>query len=92
ESKMEPKQCMKCRKWGHFAVECLEERDRCGNCGEDHLTKDCPDKDKRFCVSCKSNGHASWDRGCPEFKHWVDRMDENHPENVLMYFPTAKDW
>ena len=46
--KMEPKQCMKCRKWGHFTAECLEEKDACGNCGEDHHTKDCPDKDRRY--------------------------------------------
>ena len=35
--KVEPKQCMKCRKWGHFANECLVERDSCGNCVEDHM-------------------------------------------------------
>ena len=90
--KMEPKQCMKCRKWGHFAAECLEEKDACGNCGEDHHTKDCPDKDRRYCVSCKNDTHASWDRNCPEFKCRVERMDENHPENALIYFPTDEDW
>ena len=90
--KTEPKQCMKCRKWGHFAAECLEEKDACGNCGEDHHTKDCPDKDRRYCVSCKNDTHASWDRNCPEFKRRVERMDENHPENALIYFPTDEDW
>ena len=90
--KIEPKQCMKCRKWGHFAAECLEEKDVCGNCGEDHQTKDCLDKNRRYCVSCKDTAHASWDRGCPEFKWRVEKMDENHLENVLMYFPTDEDW
>ena len=90
--KIEPKQCMKCRKWGHFAAECLEDKDVCGNCGEDHQTKDCLDKDRRYCVSCKDITHASWDRGCPEFKRRVEKMDENHPENALMYFPTDEDW
>lgn len=90
--KTEPKQCMKCRKWGHFAAECLEEKDACGNCGEDHHTKECPDKDRRYCVSCKNDSHASWDRGCPEFLRRVEKMDENHPENALMYFPTDEDW
>jgi hypothetical protein len=90
--KTEPKQCMKCRKWGHFAADCLEEKDACGNCGENHHTKNCPDKSKRYCVSCKNDTHASWDRGCPEFKRRVDRMDENHPENALTYFPTDEDW
>ena len=90
--KQEPKQCMKCRKWGHFAADCLAEKDVCGNCGEDHRTKDCPDKDKRYCASCKVETHASWDRECPEFQRRVDRMDENHPENALAYFPTEEDW
>ena len=90
--KTEPKQCMKCRKWGHFAADCLEEKDACGNCGEDHHTKECPDKNRRYCISCKDDTHASWDRNCPEFKRRVEKMDENHPENALMYFPTEEDW
>ena len=90
--KQEPKQCMKCRKWGHFAADCLAEKDVCGNCGEDHRTKDCTDKDKRYCASCKVEMHASWDRECPEFQRRVDRMDENHPENALAYFPMEEDW
>ena len=90
--KQEPKQCMKCRKWGHFAADCLADKDICGNCGEDHRTKDCPDKDRRYCASCKNDTHVSWDRECPEFQRRVDRMDKNHPENVLAYFPTEEDW
>ena len=86
------KQCMKCRKWGHFTNECLAEKDYYGNCGEDHLTKDCPDKDRHYCVLCKNNLHMSWDRECPEFLRRVDRMDEDHPENALTYFPTEEDW
>ena len=90
--KTEPKQCMKCRKWGHFAAECLEAKDACGNCAEDHHTKNCPDKNRRYCVSCQNDTHASWDRNCPEFKRRVERMDENHPENALTYFPTDQEW
>jgi hypothetical protein len=70
--KTEPKQCMKCRKWGHFAAECLEDKDACGNCAEDHHTKDCPDKDRRYCVSCQNKTHMSWDRNCLEFRHRVE--------------------
>jgi cellular nucleic acid-binding protein len=90
--KTEPKQCMKCRKWGHFAADCLEDKDACGNCGENHHTKECPDSSRRYCVSCKNNTHASWDCGCPEFIRRVEQMDENHPENALTYFPTEEDW
>ena len=89
--KTEPKQCMKCRKWGHFAADCLEEKDACGNCREDHHTKECPDKERRYCVSCKNNSHASWDRSCLEFLRCIEKMDENHPKNALMYFLLHSD-
>ena len=74
--KTESKQCMKCRKWGHFAAECLEVKDACGNCAEDHHMKNCPDKNRRYCVSCQNDTHASWDRNCLEFKCRVECMDE----------------
>jgi hypothetical protein len=88
--KTEPKQCMKCRKWGHFVAECLEEKDACGNCAEGHHTKDCPDKNRRYRVSCQNDTHMSWDRSCPEFKCRVEQMDESHPENALTYFPNRR--
>ena len=90
--KVELKQCMKCRKWGHFANECLTEKDTCGNCGEDHMMKECTDPGRRYCIFCRNDSHASWDRECPEFKRGVERMDEGHPENALTYFPTSEDW
>ena len=76
----------------HFTMECLVEKNICSNCGDDHMTKDCPDKNRRYCASCKNDSHVSWDRECPEFKHRVDKMDDIHPKNVLIYFPTDEDW
>ncbi len=32
KAKIEPKQCLKCRRWGHYAADCMEDRDMCGNC------------------------------------------------------------
>jgi prefoldin subunit 5 len=90
--KHEPMQCMKCRKWGHFAHACTAETDTCGTCGGEHRTSDCNNRAKTFCVSCKSNEHASWDRGCPEFRRRCAQYDENYPENSLPYFPTDEDW
>ena len=90
--KCEPKQCMKCRKWGHFAAECQAKTDTCGTCGENHVTKDCADKGKRYCVACKATDHTSWDRSCPEFQRKIAQFDEIHPENALMYFPTKESW
>ena len=90
--KHEPMQCMKCRKWGHFAGSCIAPKDTCGTCGGEHRTNDCTCRDKLACVSCKSSEHASWDRDCPEFRRRCDQFDENYPENNLPYFPTAEDW
>ena len=90
--KYEPKQCMKCRKWGHFASECHANADTCGTCGENHTTRDCNGSDKRFCVACKATDHASWDRACPEFQRKSAQFDEMHPENALTYFPTDESW
>jgi hypothetical protein len=65
--KFEPKQCMKCCKWGHYVAECRAEKDACGTCGGQHKTNECKSENKRYCVSCRSDTHASWDRNCPEF-------------------------
>ena len=61
-------------------------------CGEEHRTSNCDNKEKTYCVSCKSNTHASWDRECPEFRKRCDQFDENYPENNLPYFPSEESW
>ncbi|GFT56027.1 hypothetical protein TNCV_3117131 [Trichonephila clavipes] len=42
----------------------------CLKCGEEHLTKDCPIKQRletKFCINCQVYGHmANW-HGCPCF-------------------------
>ena len=49
--KYKHKQCMKCRKWGHFVAECHAEADTCGTCSENDFTKDHTDSEKRYCVA-----------------------------------------
>ena len=90
--KHEPMQCMKCRRWGHFAHACLASVDTCGTCREEHRTSECDSKEKTYCVSCKSNTHSSWDRTCPEFRRRCKQYDENYPENSLPYFPSEESW
>ena len=90
--KYEPKQCMKCRKWGHFAANCHALTDTCGSCGDQHMTKDCKTNNKRYCVSCRSDSHASWDRNCPQFLRKCDEYSGFHPENNLLYFLTEEEW
>jgi len=36
KQKAEPVQCMKCRKWGHFASDCQADKDTCGTCRDSH--------------------------------------------------------
>lgn len=88
----QPTQCMRCRYWGHLAYQCLNAKEACGGCGEEHSTSNCNNPQKRYCVSCKSSTHASWDRNCPEFIRRRDSMNEKYPENNLPFFPTDEEW
>jgi hypothetical protein len=90
--KYEPKQCMKCHKWGHYAVECRAQTDMCSTCRGQHKTNKCKADNKKYCVSCRLDTHMSWDRNCLEFLHKCDEYSSYHPENNLIYFPTDKDW
>jgi hypothetical protein len=90
--KHKPMQCMKCRHWGHFAYMCTVTVDTCGTCRGEHRSNKCANKEKTYCISCKSDVHASWDRDFLEF-HWrCEQYDENYPENNLPYFPTEETW
>ena len=90
--KQEPTQCMKCRRWGHYATDCTAQKDVCGTCGGEHRSSDCKETKKRYCISCKSGSHASWDRNCPEFVKRCAWYDEKHPDNTLKFFPTEDTW
>ena len=90
--KREPTRCLKCQGWNHFAKECPEEADKCGNCAKSHRTNDCPNPMERCCVSCRSNDHASWSRECPTFIRKLSDFNERNPENALQYIPTADPW
>ncbi len=83
---------MKCCKWGHFTVDCHAQHDTCSTCGGKHRSKDCTAENKRYCVSCKSDSHASCARECPEFLRKCKEYNGYHPENKLIYFPTDEDW
>ena len=92
KQKLEPTQCMKCRRWGHFAAQCQEVDDTCGTCGGKHRTNTCDNREKLHCVSCGDNSHASWDRACPEFTKRCAILDERNPLNSMPFFPTDQDW
>ena len=83
---------MKCRHWRHFANDCNVATNTCSMCGGEHRTNECSNRERAFCVSCKSNEHPSWDRDCPEFHRRCEQYDENYLENNLLYFPMGEDW
>ncbi|GFU85206.1 putative RNA-directed DNA polymerase from transposon X-element [Trichonephila clavipes] len=62
-------QCFSCNNFHHNAENCFL-KSRCLKCGEEHLTKDCPIKQRletKFCINCQVYGHmANW-YGCPCF-------------------------
>ena len=78
-------QCMKCRRWGHFATECQTKGEKCGTCGGAHHTNTCSVKGKLYCISCDDNSHASWDRNCPEFMRRCAIYNDCNPENGMPY-------
>ncbi|GFT37071.1 nucleic-acid-binding protein from transposon X-element [Trichonephila clavipes] len=62
-------QCFSCNNFHHNADNCYL-KPRSLKCGEEHLTKDCPIKQRletKFCINCQVYGHmANW-YGCPCF-------------------------
>ncbi|GFS92078.1 nucleic-acid-binding protein from transposon X-element [Trichonephila clavipes] len=62
-------QCYTCQNFHHNSDNCFLQP-RCLKCGEEHLTKDCPIKQRletKFCINCQVYGHmANW-HGCPCF-------------------------
>ena len=65
---------------------------RCGNCSKNHRTSDCTTPEERICVSCVSEGHASWSRECPTFIKKLNKLNDRNPENTLQYIPMADPW
>jgi hypothetical protein len=90
-TRREPIRCLKCQGWNHFAKECVEEKDKCGNCAGLHRTSSCQ-VNERACVSCKTDDHASWSRTCPAFTKRIAEFDVRNPDNSLQFFPTADAW
>ena len=92
KQKAKPVQCMKCRKWGHFASNCQADKDTCGTCRDLHQTNTCTNKGKIYCVSYSDKSHPSWDRTCLEFKCQCAIQDKRNPENIMPFYPTEHDW
>ena len=90
--KREPLCCLKCHQWGHKASQCVAEADICSTCGNEHRMALCEEESCRWCVSCQSPTHASWDCQCLAFISCCADYDKCNPNNLLCYFPTSEPW
>ncbi|GFW18048.1 nucleic-acid-binding protein from transposon X-element [Trichonephila clavipes] len=62
-------QCYTCNNFNHSSENC-HLNPRCLKCGENHLTRDCPIKQKletAYCINCHIYGHMANYKGCPSF-------------------------
>jgi hypothetical protein len=90
--KQEPIQCLKCRRWDHFVVECKVESNVCRTCSDSHCTNTCNNKEKVYCILCENNSNPSQDRNCPELIRRSAIYNEHNPENAMPYFPKDQNW
>ena len=64
------KQCFKCQKYGHSAIECKNEQ-RCLQCSGQHTVKQCAEpKEKAKCANCVGL-HASVYKGSSSYQNAV---------------------
>jgi hypothetical protein len=68
--------------------------DTCGTCGGEHRTDSCTERDtgKVFCMNCKSNNHASWNRLCPKFITASEKLEKSNTESTYRYFLSKEPW
>ncbi|GFY13751.1 nucleic-acid-binding protein from transposon X-element [Trichonephila clavipes] len=62
-------QCYTCNNFNHSSENC-HLNPRCLKCGENHITRDCPIKQKLetpYCINCNIYGHMANYKGCPSF-------------------------
>ncbi|GFV88235.1 probable RNA-directed DNA polymerase from transposon X-element [Trichonephila clavipes] len=84
-------QCFSCNNFHHSAENCFL-KPRCLKCGEEHLTKDCPIKQRletKYSINCQVYGHmANW-YGCPCFpkpKKGAAKINRNSYTNLYNSF------
>ncbi|TFK22648.1 hypothetical protein FA15DRAFT_554464, partial [Coprinopsis marcescibilis] len=95
----EPRRCYRCQKMGRHACaakKCKSANPVCGNCASiAHETRQCKAAREGYqCINCgeagRPNGHAAWDRMCPEWIHNKREMIERQPELGFKMYPTKE--
>jgi hypothetical protein len=90
----EPRRCLKCQKYGHYATACKNNEDTCTRCTGHHRTATCTimDTTKFTCTNCTgetAKGHGTADRQCLKFKIENEKNQNRTPENKYKYYPTS---
>ena len=88
--KKEPTCCLKCQGWDHLSYNCMQDFDTCGTCAWRHKTASCSPGAQLRCMSCRTEGHASWSRFCPAFNRRCNELNGRLTENTMPYFPMDK--
>jgi hypothetical protein len=78
--------CFKCQRYGHIAANCKQQESSCGNCGEDHETRNCKNKSTLKCTNCcrhnsspkvmqkLETNHSVFDKKCKRYEKAVEMM------------------
>ena len=81
------KQCFKCQKEGHSAIECKNEQ-RCLRCSGQHAAKQCAKpKENAKCANC-GGSHASVYKGCSSYQNGVVEVTKRKQD--VKYSAVAK--
>ena len=77
-----PKQCLKCKDFGHIASSCTRESTICGLCAGNHGDAECESNTSIKCANCNGN-HNAYYRGCQKFKDIKYKiLINNNPRGV----------
>lgn len=89
---VEPKRCFRCQELTsrHSMDNCPKPNETCGTCGKQHRTATCTvtTTKERHCINCNKDGHAAWDRLCPDFQRKSAVLLARYPEELYRYFIT----
>lgn len=88
----EPSVCGKCQHYGHFVAECRETKDTCRQCGNDHHTNTCTERNSVKCIPCGSTDHSTNDRTCPEYAKRMQTLEQKSPEYLKPFYLTTEQW
>ncbi|CEL58619.1 hypothetical protein RSOLAG1IB_12163 [Rhizoctonia solani AG-1 IB] len=93
KANQEPMRCLRCQRYGHKASKCVSGPDDvCSHCGGAHRIANCTNKEKKWCVSCQSSAHCSFDRECPTFRAECTKFNTRRPENSSRLFDPSRPY